>query len=198
MCKVVVAEDPLGPAIALDAFDHRGVIQRIGIDDQPREQLGQRRQRRVIGDIGRGKDQRGFLGVQIGQFGLQPLVIDGRARDIARAARPGARAIQRLMHGVQHDGMLAHPQIIIAAPDGDVLFFTIGTVPDGLRKTSLRTFDVDEGAIATFFVKLGNGVVQGGVIVHRGRSLALLARCDHCPITRGVALIEVNFAKKQV
>ena len=68
--------------------------------------------------------------------------------------------------------MLAHAQIIIPAPDGDFLLFAIGTVPDGLRKTPLGTLDIDEGAIAPFIVKTSDGLVEGGIIVHCGRSLA--------------------------
>ncbi len=91
MRQVVVPEDALGPAIAAHALDHRGMVERIGIDDQAGKQPWQRRKRRVIGDIGRGEQQRGFLAVQVGQLGLQPLVIDRGARDVARPARPGAR-----------------------------------------------------------------------------------------------------------
>jgi hypothetical protein len=49
------------------------VVQRVRIDDQAGKQLAQRRKRRVIGDIGAGKDQRGLFVVQIGQLGLKLL-----------------------------------------------------------------------------------------------------------------------------
>ena len=128
MLDVVVAENPLGPAIAAHAFDHRGMVQRIGIDDETGKQLGQGAQRGVIGDIGAGEQQRRFLAMQIGQFGLEPLVIDGGAGNVARAARTGAGGVERLVHRGQHIGMLAHAQIVVAAPDGDRLFAAIGRV----------------------------------------------------------------------
>jgi hypothetical protein len=73
MLHVVVAEDALGAAIAADALDHRGVVQRVGIDDEPGKQLRQRRERRVIGDVGGGEDKRRLLAMQIGKLGLQRL-----------------------------------------------------------------------------------------------------------------------------
>ncbi|OIQ74659.1 hypothetical protein GALL_436870 [mine drainage metagenome] len=87
---VVMLEDVLLAAAAPDALEHRGVVQRVRHDHQTGEQQRQRRKRRVIGDIGRGENQRRFFVVQVGKLCLQPLVIDRGARDIARAARPGA------------------------------------------------------------------------------------------------------------
>lgn len=73
------------------------MVQRVGIDDQPREQLGQRAQRCIVGDIGRGEQQRRFLAVQVGQFGLQLLVINRGAGDVAGAAGACAGRIDGIM-----------------------------------------------------------------------------------------------------
>ena len=62
------------------------MVQRIGIDDHPGEQLWQSRQRGIVGDIGRGENQGRRLAMQIGQLRLQPFVMHRRARNIARAA----------------------------------------------------------------------------------------------------------------
>jgi hypothetical protein len=39
---IVVAEDALLPAVAAHALDHRGVVERVGIDDEAGKQLRQR------------------------------------------------------------------------------------------------------------------------------------------------------------
>ena len=49
-----------------------------------------RRERGVVGDIGRGEQQRRFLAVQIGKLGLELDMIMGGAGDVARAAGAGA------------------------------------------------------------------------------------------------------------
>ena len=167
MRDVVVAEDALGTAIAAHALDHRGVVQRVGIDDQPGEQFGQRAQGRVIGDIGRGEQQRRFLAVQIGQLGLQLLVIHRGAGDVAGAAGACAGCVDGVMHRVQHNRVLAHAQIVVAAPHGDVLLGAVGTGPDRMREMALLAFDVDEGPVTALFVKAGNRCVQFRGIVHR-------------------------------
>ena len=86
---------------------------------RPGRILAERRQRRVVGDEAGGEQQRRFLAVQIGQLGFQLDMIMRGAGDVARAARTGAGRVDRLMHGRQHLGMLAHAEIIVAAPDGD-------------------------------------------------------------------------------
>ena len=58
----------------------------------------------------------GLFLVQIGQFSLKPFMIDGCAGNIPRAARPCACGVNRFVHGGQNRRMLAHAQIIIAAP----------------------------------------------------------------------------------
>ena len=166
MRDVVVTEDALGPAVAADTLDHRGVVQRVGIDDEAGKQLGQRRKRRVIGDIGRGEDQRRLLAVQVGQFGLEPLVIDGRARDVACAARARASGLERLVHRREDNRMLSHAQIVVAAPDGDVLRGSVGLVPDGMGKLALLALDVDKGSVAALVMQTVDGCVERFVVVH--------------------------------
>ena len=106
---IVMAEDTLGPAIAADPFDHRRVVQLVGIDDQTGKQLGQRAERRVIGDIGTGEQQGGFLAVQVRQLFLKTFVVNRGARDIARPARPCTRRIKCFVHRGQNDRVLPHP-----------------------------------------------------------------------------------------
>ncbi len=58
---------------------------------RPGRTLRQRRQRRLVGDIAGGEQQRRLLAVQVGQLGFQLDVIVGGAGDVARAARARAR-----------------------------------------------------------------------------------------------------------
>ena len=165
--QIVVTEDALGPAVAAHAFDHRGMVQRVGIDDQPRKELGQRRQRGIVGNVGRGEQQRRFLAMQIRKLGLKPLVIDGGAGNVARPARTGAGGVDRLVHRVQHDRVLAHAQVIVAAPHRDRLLGAIGARPDRVRVVAPLAFDVDEGTVTTFGVQLLKRAIELGCVVHR-------------------------------
>ena len=167
MRHIVMAENPLGPTIAAHAFDHRGMVQCIGIDDQAGKQFWQGGKGRVIGDIGRGEQQRRFLAMQIGQFLFQPLVPNRRARDIPRTARTCTRSIKRLVHGGQNDRMLAHAKIVIAAPHGDRCLGSVGLAPDCMREMAAPPLDINESAVTPFLVQAVDRVVQQGRIVHR-------------------------------
>jgi len=52
------------------------------------------------------------------------------------------------MHGGQHIRMLAHAEVVIAAPDGNATAPTIGSVPQGRRKLPGKPRELDEGPIA--------------------------------------------------
>ena len=159
MRHVVVTEDPLGTSIAAHTLDHRSVVQFIRVNDQARKQLGQRAQRCIIGNVG-GREQQGrFLAVQIRQFSLEPFVINRRARDVARTARPGPRGIQCFVHRLQNYRVLAHAQIVVAAPDGDRLLGAVRARPDCVRKLPVLTFNIDEGAVPSLFVQTVNRLI---------------------------------------
>jgi hypothetical protein len=57
---------------------------------------------------------------------------------------PCAGGLQRLVHGVEHDRVLAHAEVIVAAPDGDVLLGAVGLRPDRVREVALLALDIDE------------------------------------------------------
>ena len=66
--RVIVLEHmALGAAVA-DAFDHGGMVQRVGEDNAAGDLGGQRGQRSPVRDITRCEQQRIFLAVQIRQF----------------------------------------------------------------------------------------------------------------------------------
>ena len=87
---------------------------------RPGRILCQGRQRRLVGHIAGGEQQRRFLAVQVGQLALQLDVIVGGAGDVARAAGAGAGLVDGLVHGVEHDRVLALAEIVVGAPDDDV------------------------------------------------------------------------------
>ena len=96
MREVVVAEDRACRAGAAHALDHRGVVERVGQDQAVRQQLGDRRDRRLVGDEAGREDERRFLAVQVGELGLE---LDQRvvgAGNVARAAGADAHACRGL------------------------------------------------------------------------------------------------------
>ena len=105
--------------------------------------------------------------MQIGQLGLQPLVVNRGARDVARATRacPGRR--QRLVHGSQNLRMLAHAEIVIATPDHDLARVAVGMMPRRLGELATLPLHINELAIATFVVQVLQGTIQGGFVGHR-------------------------------
>ena len=87
---------------------------------QPGMLRAERRQRRPVRDVAGGEQQRRFLAVQVGELALEQHVVVVGAGDVARAAGAGAAAVERLVHGRDHLRMLAHAEIVVRAPDGDL------------------------------------------------------------------------------
>ena len=96
-----------------DAFDHRGMVFLVRENDGARQELLQRRQRGVVGDIGRGKQQRGFFAVQISDLGFELDVVVRGTGNVARAARARAGRIEGFVHGGDDGRMLAHAEIVV-------------------------------------------------------------------------------------
>ena len=113
---VVVAEDAFLALPVADALDHRRVVLLVREDDAAGEQLDERRERRVVGDVGGGEEKGRLLAVEVGELGLELDMIVGRPRDIARAAGAGPDGVDRRVHGSDHLGMLTHAEIIVRAP----------------------------------------------------------------------------------
>ena len=144
------------------------MIERVRINDQTGKQLGQRRQRGVIGNVGRGEQQSGVFLMQIGKLGFQALVVHRGAGNIARAARTGAGGVDRGVHGGQNHRVLAHAQIIVAAPDSDLLLAAIGLAPDGMRIGLILAFDINERPVPAFIMQALQRVVELAGIRHPG------------------------------
>ena len=121
MARVVVAEYLLlRPAVA-DAGDHRGVVVGVRDDHAARQGLPQRPERRLVGDIARGEQERGLGPVKPREFLFEQDVVVAGSGDVARASRAGADPVQRLVHRRDDLGVLPHAEIVVAAPHGDVL-----------------------------------------------------------------------------
>ena len=149
IARIVVREQALfGPRMAY-AFNHRGVIALIRNHDAIGQASGQRAKARPVRDVTGREQQRGFLVVQIGKLALQQHMMMAGARDVARAARACARLVNRIMHGREHFGMLAHAKIIVGAPDGDVAH-AVRPMVRRLGKRACSALQIGEHAVAAF------------------------------------------------
>jgi acetylornithine/succinyldiaminopimelate/putrescine aminotransferase len=79
---------------------------------------------------------------------------------------PRARAhrVERLVHGREDGRVLAHAEVVVAAPHGDGLRGPVRPVPGGVGELAALARDVDEGAVAALVVEAVEGGVEGGVV----------------------------------
>ena len=77
------------------------------------------------------------------------------------------------MHGIQHDRMLSHAEVIIAAPDGDFLRAAIGACPDRMRKLTIAPLNIDERSVPALFVQSRERLIKLFGIIHAAASLSL-------------------------
>ena len=122
MGDVVMPPDLALAAGAAHALDHRIVVERVGEDQAIGQQVGDGRNGGEIGDPAGGEDQRRLLAVQVGEFGFE---LDERmagAGNVAGAAGAGA-VLARAARSHRRDDFRvdAHAEIIVGAPDGDVM-----------------------------------------------------------------------------
>ena len=165
MLDVVMAEDVLLAAAPADALDHRGVILLVGEDHQPRHESLQGGEGRIVGDIGRGEEQRRLLAVQIGELGLELHMIVSCSGDIARAARARADLLDRLMHGVAHNRVLAHAEIIVGAPHRHVAGAAFGEMIGG-GVSPAAALQIGEDAVAAFLMQRLKVLAETGLVIH--------------------------------
>ncbi len=103
--------------------------------------------------------------MQVGELGLELHVIMGRAGDVAGSARAGADRIDRLVHGGDHVGVLAHAEIVVGAPDRDGTRLRARKVL-GRRKRAAPALQVGKDAIAPFLMNGVQGFSELACIVH--------------------------------
>ena len=103
--------------------------------------------------------------MKVGELSLeQDMVVVGPA-DVARAARPRAALVERRMHRIEHDGGLAHAEIVVRAPDGDILDRAVD-VTLGLGEGPALPLEVGEYAIGPFAAQGVELVLEQCVVVH--------------------------------
>jgi hypothetical protein len=108
--------------------------------------------------------------VQIGKLGLQLHVIVRGAGDVARAARAGTGGVEGRVHGGEHGRVLAHAQIIVGAPDGDLALIVGLVAVNRGGEPPGNPFDIGKHPIAFFLPKRVHGVFENSAIVHHIRS----------------------------
>ena len=131
------------------AFNHRGVVEFVREQDAAGKNAADRAERRLVGDVARGEQQRGFLAVQIRQFFLQEHMIVVRAADVAGAASTGTAFVQRLCHGGDDVGMLTHAEVVVGAPDRDIALACRARMTRA-RKIAARACNIHEHTVAAF------------------------------------------------
>ena len=175
---VVVAEHAAGSAAVADAGDHRGVVQRVGEHQAAGQAGGQGRERRLVGDVARGEDQGRVLAMQAGQFALQLDMQVVGAGDVARAAGAGALRRHRVTHGLEHQGVAAHAEVVIAAPDHDLARGAHRRPVQGQRIAAGQPLQVGEHAIAALAAQPAQRVAEEPLVVEPHGDLPAAA-CLH-------------------
>ncbi|MNY14418.1 hypothetical protein D3C86_1475950 [compost metagenome] len=66
--------------------------------------------------------------------------------------------------------MLAHAQIVVRAPDHDILFGAVVSAANRLRELAAHALQIGEDAIAAFAADLLDRVLKGRLIVEQGAS----------------------------
>ena len=104
-----------------------------------------------------------FLAVQIGKLGFQLDMIMRGAGDVARAAGARAGRVDGLVHGGEHLGMLAHAEIVVAAPHRDGPPGAFG-MEIRVRVGAALAHDIGEDAIAAFAAQARERIPEPGQI----------------------------------
>ena len=171
MGHVVVAEDPAHRAGMTDAGDHRGVVQRVGIELAARQQGAQGLQRGLVGDIARGEDEGGLLEMQRRQLALEGGVQRVGAGDVARAAGARALRVDRLAHRFDNRRMLTHGEVVVAAPHGDVARRLALAMQARAREGADDALQLGEHAVAAFVVQTAKVAREKCLVIHCCRCL---------------------------
>src|SRR3546814_334537 len=87
--------------------------------------------------------------------------------ECAGAAGAGAAGLQRLGHGSEHRGVLAHAEVVVRAPDGDALA-VVAAVAHRARKAPRHPLEIGENAIAPFATEVGEGLSEELFVIHLG------------------------------
>src|SRR5690606_4927163 len=103
-------------------------------------------------DIAGGEDESGFLAMQVRKFLFQTNVVVRGARNIPGASRTRATVIDRFFHRLDHGRVLAHAEIVVGTPYGDVSG-PVGRMARGARKIAAMPLKIGKHPVSTFSVK---------------------------------------------
>jgi len=162
MGSVVMTEDHLLDTRVLNTLDHGSVVHGIGQDDTVGQLLGQSTQSRIVGNIARGEDQSRGLVVQGSQFILESQMKSAVSGNVAGTTGTGTILAQSGLHGLDHDRVLGHAQVIVRAPDSDLV---LGPGSVGARELLGQPVDVVEEAVGLVLMLLVELGLVGSLIV---------------------------------
>src|ERR1700716_3758691 len=88
------------------------------------------------------------------------------AGDVAGAASAGADPGGGFDHGADHFGMLAHPEIVVGAPDHDVARPLRG-MPHRMRETACDPLEIGENPVAPLVMQAVEGGTEELAVIQR-------------------------------
>ena len=141
-------------------------LKRVGEDHRAGQPRAEGAEGRPVRDVARGEQQRRRLAVQVGELALQQHVLVGGAGDVAGAAGAGAVLVDRGVHRRDHLRVLAHAEVVVRAPDGDLG----GPVADeaaGAREVAAAAGELGEDAVVALLAEGVELAAEQGVVVHR-------------------------------
>src|SRR5262249_53657448 len=140
-----------------------------------RQFAGQGRERRVVGDIARGEDQRRLAAVQIGELAPEQQMDVAVARNVAGAAGAGADRTHGLFHRREDRGGLTHAEISVRAPNRDL---GADAVVEGTWKAATATLEIGKGAIPALGVQRTETLSEEGLVIHGGPPLGAVTLAE--------------------
>src|SRR5206468_1190475 len=102
----------------------------------------------------------------VGKLMFELDVVVRGARDVAGASRARAGLVDGLVHGIDHDRVLALAQVVVGAPDHHVALFAARHGPRGQREIAAMALQVGEDAVAALGADLLDGVPERSFVIH--------------------------------
>ena len=162
--EVVVGEDALlRPGVA-DAGDHGRVVPGVREEDAPRELAPEGGEGGLVGGVAGAEEERRLGSVEVRELLLEQHVAVRGAGDVP--GTPGARAVpvDRVLHRPAHDLVLAHAEVVVGAPDGD-LERAGGGVADGPGEAAGPPFQIREDPVSALRLQVLDPVGEEAFVV---------------------------------
>ena len=149
--QVIVLENHLLRARVSNTLNHGGVVHAVTQNHTVREFAAQSCQSSIVGNVARREDEGTLLRVQLrnGLFQTNGMLVV--ARNVPSTTRTSSVHVQGFVHFVQNLRVLSHSEVIVRAPDCNLLFLS-GHVR--LGEFLRQTVDVIEVAVALVLVLL--------------------------------------------